>query len=76
MNVGSIQALNGVRKKEAHKRFVSVGKNAKKVRKYTPLGLFSFDFRSIKFDPKGEIFGIWVEILQINFQNVMIVLFD
>ena len=34
-----------------------VGKNAKKVRKYTPLGLFSFDFRSIKFDLKSEIFG-------------------
>ena len=30
----------------------------KKARKYTPLGLFSFDFRSIKFDLKGEIFGI------------------
>ena len=43
---------------EMRKRCVSVGKNAKKVRKYTLLGLFSFDFRSIKFDLKGEIFGI------------------
>ncbi len=43
---------------ETHKQCVSIGKTAKKVRKYTPLGLFSFYFRSIKFNLKGEIFGI------------------